>query len=111
MARFFASVMDGSFLTRDATLKNAPFALFLALIAGFYIANTYNAERTLRETDRIIKEMKELRSEHISLKSELMFLSTQSRVAELVEPLELKEAKEPPYKIYVAADGTSTEKE
>lgn len=105
---FFRSLMDGSFLSRDASLKNVPFALFLAVVAGFYIANAYNAERTVRQTDRISKELKEYQSEYITLKSELMFRSNQSQVAAQVSTLGLKESKEPPFKIF--ASNTTREK-
>ena len=99
--RSFLAVMDGSFLSNDSTLKHLPFGLFLCLVAGFYIANTYNAERTVRSTDRIGVELKELRSEYISLKSELMYSSNQSQVAERATSLGLKEANEPPHKLYI----------
>jgi len=107
--RSLYAVMDGSFLSSDSSLKNLPFGLFLGLVSAFYIANTYNAERTVRATDRIGVELKELRSEYISLKSELMYSSNQSQVAERAMPLGLKEAKEPPHKLYInQAESTST---
>lgn len=100
VSRFVSDILDGTFLTGGNTLRNVPFALFLCVIAGLYIANTYNAERTVRATDTIGKDLKELQSEYISLKSELMFSSNQSQVAVLVAPLDLQESKEPPHKIY-----------
>jgi len=94
-------VVDGSFLNAAGNRRNLPFALFIAIIVGFYIANTYNAERTIRETDRIGNQLKEYRDEYISLKSELMFRSNQSQVAVQVAPLGLTEAKEPPHKLFI----------
>ena len=90
-------VVDGSFLNAAGNRRNLPFALFIAIIVGFYIANTYNAERTIRETDRIGNQLKE----YLSLKSELMFRSNQSQVAVQVAPLGLSEAKEPPHKLFI----------
>jgi len=98
---YFMHILDGSFLSQDGSVRNIPFALYLSVIGGFYIANTYNAERTVRETSKTTKDLKELRSEYISLKSELMFHSNQSQVAQLVAPLGLKEAKVPPNKLYI----------
>jgi hypothetical protein len=106
--RSLFAVMDGSFLSNDSSLKHLPFGLFLCLVAGFYIANTYNAERTVRSTDRIGAELKELRSEYISLKSELMYTSNQSQVAERAMPLGLKEANEPPHKLYITQIDSTT---
>lgn len=96
------SVIDGSFLNAAGKRSNIPFALFCALIICFYIANTYQAERTIRETERITNQLKDHRDEYISLKSELMFLSNQSQVAVRVQPTGLLEAKEPPHKLIVS---------
>jgi hypothetical protein len=100
LTAYFIHILDGSFLSKDGSVRNIPFALFVSVIGGFYIANTYNAEKTVRETSKTTKDLKELRSEYISLKSELMFHSNQSQVAQLVAPLGLKEAKVPPFKLY-----------
>ena len=100
--RLLSDVMDGSFLSGGATMRNVPFALFICFIAALYIANTYNAERTIRSTDQIGKDLKELQSEYISLKSELMYTSNQSQIAIRVSPLELQEAEQPPHKIFKA---------
>lgn len=94
-------LVDGTILEGVVTKKNLPFTLFLILIVGFYIANTYNAERTIRNTAKIQKEVKELSSEYISMKSDLMFISNQSQVAQRVAPLKLVEAKTPPHKLFI----------
>ena len=46
-------------------------------------------------------QLKELRSEYISTKSDLMFASKQSQVAKATEALGLKESIVPPFKIEV----------
>ncbi len=98
---WLSGVMDGSFLSKDSSIKNVPFALFICLLAGFYIANTYNAERTVRQNARLIKELKDLRSEYITLKSELVFNSNPSQVAEKLAPEGIVEAKEPPQHLFL----------
>jgi len=94
-------VFDGDFLNAFAKIGNLPFTLFIALLVGFYIANTLHAERTIRETERTNTQLKDYRDEYISLKSELMFLSNQSQVAVKVAPQGLLEAKEPPHKLII----------
>lgn len=74
------------------------FVLFLTLI---YIANTHYAERNMRETIVLQKELKELRWEYMTTKSELMFKSKQTEVAKLVRSQNLKELRNPPFKITV----------
>ena len=100
--QWITGIMDGSFLSGDATTRNIPFALFLCLLVGFYIANTYNAERTVRQTARITKELKDLRSEYITLKSELVYNSNPSQVAEKLQKQSIYEAKEPPRTLYLS---------
>jgi hypothetical protein len=99
--RWLSGVMDGSFLSKDSSIKNVPFALFICLLAGFYIANTYNAERTVRQNARLIKELKDLRSEYITLKSDLVFNSNPSQVAHKLASEGIFEAKEPPQHLFI----------
>ncbi|HOP13289.1 FtsL-like putative cell division protein [Lentimicrobium sp.] len=94
------SIVDGSFLTRDNLVKQVPFILFLTLIAIFYIANSFNAEKTIIDISRTKKELQELRYEYITTKSNLMFHSKQSEVASRLKNSGLKESLEPPVKIY-----------
>jgi len=101
LVKGLSSVFSGTFLTNEKTLQHLPFILFLALLAVFYIANGYYADDKIREANKISNQLKELRSEYISTKSELMFASKQSEVAKSVEPLGLKEPVVPPTKIQV----------
>lgn len=102
-------LVDGTLLEGVVTPANIPYGLFLTLIIGLYIANTYSAERTIRSTSAIEKDLKELSSEYISMKSDLMFLSNQSQVAQRVASLNLFEAKTPPHKIFIqSADSSQT---
>lgn len=88
-------------LDKETLVKVLPFIFFLTLLAIVYIANSYYAEKKIREIDALNNELKELRSEYIATKSELMFKSKQSQVAKLVEPLGIKESVYPPVKIKV----------
>lgn len=82
-------------------LKHVPFLLFLSVIAILYIANGYWADDKVRQVNKISAQLKELRSEYISTKSDLMFVSKQSEVARTAEKLGLKEPVTPPMKIVV----------
>lgn len=108
--RWLTGIMDGSFLSKDSSVKNVPFALFICILAGFYIANTYNAERTVRQNARLIKELKDLRSEYITLKSELVFNSNPSQVAQKLAPEGIVEAKEPPQHLFLENPKFKTKK-
>ena len=67
--------------SKDMLVKVMPYIFFLTLIALVYIANSYYAERTIRDIDAISKELKTLRTEYITGKSELMIVSKQSEIA------------------------------
>lgn len=83
-------------------MKVIPYIFFLTLIALIYIANSYYAERTVRDIDAVTKELRTLRTEYITGKSELMIVSKQSEVARSVASQGLKESVEAPKKIIVA---------
>ncbi len=96
LAKGLSSVFSGTFLTNQKTLRNMPFLMFLAWIALMYIANGYYADDKIREVNKLTNHLKELRTEYIFTKSELMFASKQSEVAKSAEKLGLKEPVTPP---------------
>ncbi|MDD5570763.1 MAG: FtsL-like putative cell division protein [Bacteroidales bacterium] len=97
----FQSIIDGTFLTRENFVKQLPFLLFIVLIALCYIANTYYTEKMVREIDKTKNELKELRSEYITIKSDYMIKSKQSEVAKIIDEknLGIKESLDAPKKI------------
>ena len=77
-------------------MKNIPFFLFLAVLAVVYIYNGHYADKTVRNINKVSRELKELQFEYKTLKSEVMFRSKQSELAKAVEPLGLVELTSPP---------------
>lgn len=96
-------ILDGSLIANDFILKQLPYIVFVVILAFVYIANRYHAEKMVRESIELSKEISELRSQAITISSELMFISKQSEVAKLVElrGIGLKESVEPPRKIII----------
>ncbi len=101
IARSVLNVFSGSFLSKDYVALQLPFILFLTLIGLGYISNGFLAEKSVREISHLNNRLKELKSEFISSKSELMFMSNQTEVAKSVSGLGLKESTTPPKKIVV----------
>lgn len=93
------SVLDGSFLTKENLLRQIPFMIFITILGIIYIANSYNAEKTIIDISRTKKELEELRFEYITTKSNLMFQSKQSEVAYRLAGSEVKESTVPPIKL------------
>lgn len=105
VGRSFVDIINGNFLTKDDVLRHLPFLMFLCLLALVYIANGYMAEDTVRKLNNVGKEVKEFRSEYITTKSELMYKSKQSELADFIDQkgMGLKESFEPPRKIKVSS--------
>lgn len=95
-----------SFVDKGLLLRVLPFILFTSTLMLFYIANGYIAEKTIREIDKTTKEIKELRSESVTVNSELMSLSRKSVVAKKVEPMGIRQLMTPPKKILLKAQHT-----
>ena len=98
---FIDHLLGGRFLANKKAVKQIPFALYLTTLAMLYIANNNYAEKTIRKIELTKKEIKELRSEHIFVKSELNRKSGQSEIARQLEESGLKESVVPPQKIFV----------
>ena len=95
------SAVEGVNFNLGNIVRQMPFIFFIALLAILYIANTYYAEKTIREINQTKKELKDLRSEYIYTKSELMFSSRQSEISKMVADMQINESTVPPRKIVV----------
>lgn len=94
------SVSEYSFyLDRKNLRRLFPMIFLLAGLGMVYIYNAHHAQRIVRRTDEIKDEIKELRAEYITIKSDLMYQSKQSQVSKRLLGGELKELRTPPYKI------------
>ena len=89
---------------RNEIVKAMPFILFLAVLTIGYIANSYYAERVIRDIERTKNDLKERHAEFISTKSRLMYESKQSEIAGQLAPYGIKETTQPPQKIFVEKD-------
>jgi hypothetical protein len=102
VSKSLATVFSGNFLSSDNVVKSLPFIFFLTFLGILYIANGYYAQRTVRDLHTVGNELKQLRSEYITIKSDLNYNSKQSQVAQATVDLEIKESIIPPTKIVVS---------
>ncbi|MBL7946493.1 MAG: hypothetical protein JNN32_10565 [Flavobacteriales bacterium] len=102
--KMMIGVLNGSFLTKEKVLGNMPFILFCAGLMITYIAYGYHTERIVRDLHRVDHELKELRSEHITVRAQLEKLEQQSQVAAGIGELGLNESRVPPVKLEVDKD-------
>ncbi len=100
---FLKNIISGSLLSERLVLKNLGLLTLLTFLGAIYIANRFHAEKTIRLSIELQREVKELRSEALATSAELMYLSKQSEVLKMINDraLGLKELKAPPYKLIV----------
>ncbi|MEY3436817.1 MAG: hypothetical protein RL335_1273 [Bacteroidota bacterium] len=87
------------FFNYQWVVSNIPFFLFLSLLTVLYIYNGHLTEKTIKEINRTLRELKEVQYEYKTLRSELMFRSKQSELINAVEPMGLKPLGQPPMKL------------
>jgi len=101
VSRSLVNIFSGNFLSKENVVGSVPYIFFLTLLGVLYIANGYNAQKTVIQLNKVGNELKELRSEYITIKSDLNFKSKQSQVAQATAELGIKESTTPPQKIVV----------
>ena len=90
-------VVNGSFLGKEKVVQFLPFAAFLTLMMVCYISYGYYTERSVKDLNLLEAKMKDVKSEHLTWRSELDSLRQQSSVAQTIKDLGLKETTEPPF--------------
>jgi len=75
------------------------FLVYLIFLALIYIYNTHHAEKLIIQSDKVEDEIKELRAEYLTIKSELEYKSKQSQIADKLADRGIKELRTPPFKI------------
>lgn len=88
-------------MSKDSVVGILPFIFFLTFLGLVYIANGYYAQGIVRDLQKTGNEVKELRSEYITIKSDLNYKSKQSQVAHATAVIKVYESTIPPTKIIV----------
>ncbi len=100
----FKSLLTGSFLSKENVVGALPFIFFLTFLGICYIANGYRTQKVVINLHKTNNSLKELRSEYITTKSDLMIISKQSEVAEATAVMGLRELTSPPKKILLSKE-------
>jgi cell division protein FtsL len=100
---FIKEILSGSMVSEKIILNNLGYVALITFLAALYIGNRFHAEKITRETTRLQREVKDLRAESLSTSANLMEISKQSEVFNLIREkgLNLEEMKAPPYKLLV----------
>ena len=94
-------ILKARFLIEDDSIKNWRFIVFLIVLAIIMIANTQRFEQKIFKIAELTNKVKELRSEFVDRRSELMKLKMESTVSEKMEVKQIFPSTVPPTKIKV----------
>jgi len=89
MANKLLNALNVSQRTTDMVFGNFSFLMFIGFLCIVYIANAHFAEKGVRRIQSIQKEIKALKWEYTSIKSETMYKSMQSQIDASLEPVGL----------------------
>lgn len=95
------SILKARFLIEDDAIKNWRFIVFLIVLAIVMIANTQRYEQKVFKITELTNQVKELRSEFVDRRSELMKLKMESTVSDKMVEKEIFPSTVPPTKIKV----------
>lgn len=94
-------ILKGKFLIADDAMKNWRMLLFLSFLAIIMIASSHNAESKVHEIAKLNNEVRELRTQFVDGRTELMQLKMESSVMEKMTKKGIKRPTQPPQKIIV----------
>ncbi|MCC9063302.1 MULTISPECIES: FtsL-like putative cell division protein [Flavobacterium] len=97
-------ILKARFLLNDDAVKNWRFIVFIILLAILMIANTQRYEQKVFEIAKISNEVKELRSEFVDRRSELMKLKMESTISDKMLEKQIFPSTVPPVKIEVTKE-------
>ncbi|WP_016989697.1 FtsL-like putative cell division protein [Flavobacterium sp. ACAM 123] len=102
------NILKARFLIDDDAIKNWRFIVFLILLAIVMIANTQRFEQKVFAIAKLTTEVKELRSEFVDRRSQLMKLKMESTVSEKMVEKQIFPSTVPPIKIKVKKEEEKT---
>lgn len=95
------NILKGRFLVDDDAINSWRFIGFSVLLVLVMIASSHHAEKKVYAIGDLDKKVKELRSEYVDLRSQLMKLKMESKVSIKMNKRGLKSSDVPPKKIRV----------
>jgi len=101
MKKRIYDILQGQFLIADDAMKNWRMLLFLSFLAIIMIASSHNAEKKVHDIARLNNEVRELRTQFVDGKTELMRLKMESSIIRKMTKKGLKRPARPPRKIIV----------
>ena len=80
---------------------NLPYLFFLIFLAMIYIANAHWTEKKVRRINQLNKEVRELNANYMSIKSDVIYHATYTKLKEQVADLKLSNDGDLPEKLNI----------
>lgn len=93
------ALLNLEFLIKDDALKNWRMLLFLSFLALVIIASAHSADKKIYTIAQLNSEIKEVKSEFVETRSNLMRLKMESRVVSRLAEKGVGPATAPPIKL------------
>lgn len=101
MTKGIYSILKARILVNEDATKNWRFIVFLILLAILMIANAHSFDQKVFRITKLTNDVKELRSEFVDRRSELMKLKMESTISKKMEERNIFPSSVPPKKIKV----------
>lgn len=101
MKRNFYNLVKGKFLISDDSLKNWRFIIFLSVLALIMIASSHSADKKVHQIADLSDEVRELKSEYVDVRMQLMQAKLESRIINAMANRGLAPSETPPQKIII----------
>ena len=101
MKKGFYNLLKANFLISEDAVKNWRFIVFCTILAIIMIASSHNAEKKVHQIARLSNEVRELRSEFVERRSDLMKIKMESTITEKMVEKGIGPSETPPNKIRV----------
>ncbi|OOQ58038.1 FtsL-like putative cell division protein [Mucilaginibacter pedocola] len=100
---FFTQFLRNGVVSADDVTRALPFVFYIAFLCMVYIGLRHVSDNTIRDIDKVGKQVKELSWEYKSSKAELAYKSTLTEVAKRAEAdsIGIHQSEQPPQKIVV----------
>lgn len=101
MKKGFYNILKANFLISEDAVKNWRFIVFCTVLAIIMIASSHSAERKVHQIARLNNEVRELRSEFVERRSDLMKIKMESSITKKMVEKGIGPSEAPPNKIRV----------
>ena len=96
------NILKGKFLVDEDAKKNWGLIIFLTVLALLMITSSHQIDKKVQKIAQLNKQKRELRSQYVATKSDLMKLKMESSISKRLEENGLFVSQAPPIKIKVS---------